>query len=125
MTTRVLLLGLVPNLVDDFRHELDMPDLDLLGGTVVEDVRSAFAQADVDHVILGGGLDLRTRLDAVQEVFQSSDKATAHLKDHLSGPEGFVPFVRSVLRGLSDYEPRESPRAVLRAKRTDHTDESS
>jgi hypothetical protein len=123
MTKRVLLLGLLPNLVDDFRRQLDMSDLELLGGTGVDDVRSAFAQADVDHVILGGGLDLRIRLEAVQEVFQSSDRATVHLKDHLSGPEGFVPFVRSVLRGLNDYEPRQSPRAILRAQRTDQVTE--
>jgi hypothetical protein len=52
-------------------------------------------------------------------VFQSSDKATVHLKDHVSGPEGFVPFARSVLHGLNDYELRESPRAVLRTGRAE------
>jgi hypothetical protein len=53
----------------------------------------------------------------VGEVFQSSDLATVHMKDHMSGPEGFPPFVRSVLLGLNEYEPQESPRAVLRAQR--------
>jgi hypothetical protein len=66
---------------------------------------------------MGGGLEIR--LEVVREVFQSSDRATVHLKDHLSGPEGFLPFVRSVLRGLQDYAPQESPRAILRARRRD------
>jgi len=94
-----------------------MPDIELLAGTGIDDVRSAFAHADLDHVIVGGEIDLETRLAVVREVFQSSDRATVHLKDHLSGPEGFLPFVRSVLVGLKDYEPQASPRAVLRARR--------
>lgn len=118
LTKRVLVLGFVPSLLDDFRRQLDMPDVEFVGGTGVDDVRSAFAQGDLDHVMLGGGLDLRTRLEVARVVFESSDKATVHLKDHLSGPEGFVPFVGSVLRGLSDYEPRLSPRAILRAQRS-------
>ena len=123
MTRRVLILGLMPGLLDDFRRQLDVPDVELVGGTGVDDVRSAFVQGDLDHVIMGGGLNLQTRLEVVREVFQSSDKATVHLKDHLSGPEGFVPFARSVLRGLSDYEPRPSPRAILRAQRSDQVTE--
>jgi hypothetical protein len=101
------------------QQQLQMPDIEFLGGTGVDDVRSAFARADIDHVIVGGGLDLETRLEMVREVFQSSDRATVHLKDHLSGPEGFLPFVRSVLLGVKDYEPQASPRAVLRAQRPD------
>lgn len=68
-------------------------------------------------VILGGGLDLDTWLAMIREVFQASDRATVHLKDQMSGPEGFLSFVQSVLDGLRDYKPRESPRAVLRAQR--------
>ena len=117
MTKRILLLGVMASLLDDVRQQLQMPDIEFLGGTEVEDVRSAFAQADVDHVIVGGGIDLETRLEIIREVFQSSDMATVHLKDHMSGPEGFLPFVRSVLLGLKVYEPQESPRAILRARR--------
>lgn len=95
---------------------MQLPDLELLGGSGLEDVQATFAQADIDHVIVGGGLELETRLEMVREVFQASDRATVHLKDQLSGPEGFLPFVRSVLLGLEDYEPHESPQAILRAK---------
>ena len=123
MTKRVLLLGRVPNFVEDFRRQLNVPDLELVGGGGVEDVRSAFAEGDIDHVIVGGGLDLPVRLEVVKEVFESSDRATVHLKDHLSGPEGFVPFARSVLQGLNDYEPQQSPGAILRAQRDDRAAE--
>jgi hypothetical protein len=119
MSKRVLLLGLSPDLMAAFRQQLDTADLELLAGNDVDDVRAAFAQGDIDHVILGGGLDLSTRLDAVREVFQSSDKATVHMKDHRSGPDGYVPFAVAVLQGLSGYEPRESAQAILRADRAD------
>ncbi len=51
------------------------------------------------------GLALADRLAAVTAVFSASDRATVHMKEHMSGPEGFVPFVRAVLRGLDHYEP--------------------
>ena len=115
MTKRVLLIGVMASVLDDVRQQLQMPDIELLAGTEARDVRPAFAQADVDHVIMGGGLDLETRLEIVREVFQSSDRATVHMKDQMSGPEGFLPFVRAVLAGLGGYEPGESPHAILRA----------
>lgn len=121
MTKRVMIVGLRAGLVDGFRQQLDRRDVDVVAGTGIEDIRSAFATADIDHVFLGGGLDLQARLAAVAEVFQSSDRTTVHMKDHLSGPEGFVPFVRAVLRGLGDYEPVPSDRALLRADRADGT----
>jgi hypothetical protein len=120
MPTRVLILGLRPALVENFRLELGQEDVELATGTDLEGLRAAFADEDVDHVILGGGLDIATRADAVQEVFRLSDKATVHMKDQMSGPEGFVPFARAVLRGLADYEPTPSPNAVLRAPRPDN-----
>jgi hypothetical protein len=70
----------------------------------LDEVRSAFAQADIDHVIMGAGLDLEARLEIVREIFLASDKTTVHLKDFASGPDGFLPFVRSVLAGLADYQ---------------------
>ncbi|HEY5987962.1 MAG TPA: hypothetical protein VIV12_16555 [Streptosporangiaceae bacterium] len=53
----------------------------------------------------------------VRAVFQSSDRATVHMKDQMSGPEGFLSFARAVLGGLGGYAPRESPNAILRARR--------
>jgi hypothetical protein len=115
MTKRTLLLGVRADLLDAVREWLQMPDVELLGGTGVEDVRSALAHADIDHVIVRGNIDLETRLEIVREVLLSSDLATIHLKDDVSGRDGFLPFVRSVLLGLEDYEPHESPTAIRRA----------
>jgi hypothetical protein len=119
MPPRVLILGLRPALVNDFRRDLGQEDVDLLTASDLDGLRAAFVDEDVDHVILGGGLDIETRAEAVREVFRLSDKATVHMKDQLSGPEGFVPFARALLRGLAEYEPKPSPNAVLRAQRPD------
>jgi hypothetical protein len=119
---RVMIVGLRANLVDEFRAQLDQTAVELLAGTGADDVRAALAEADIDHVFLGGGLALADRLAAMEAVFGASDRATVHMKDHMSGPEGFVPFVRAVLRGLEQYEPVLSPNAVLRADRSGGTD---
>jgi hypothetical protein len=114
MGKKVLLAGLLPDRVDDFRRQLGVPDVEFTGVTKADEVREVFARADFEHVFLGGGMDLSTRLEMVRAVFESSDRATVHMKDHWSGPEGFVPFVQAVLGGLDDYAPRKSARAILR-----------
>lgn len=96
----VLLLGLRGIVVEEARAQLQMPDVDVYGGGSIEDMRAVFAQTQIDHVIMGGGLPLDVRLAIVREVFQRSDSTTVHMKDITSGPEGFFPFVRAVLRGL-------------------------
>jgi hypothetical protein len=104
MVRRVLLLGRLGVVVEDAQEQVRMPDVQLLVATGLDEVRSAFAQADIDHVIMGAGLDLEARLEIVREIFLASDKTTIHLKDFASGPDGFLPFVRSVLAGLADYQ---------------------
>ena len=65
-------------------------------------MRCALARADIDHVIMGAGLDLEVRLEIVREIFLASDTTTVHMKDVASGPDGLLPFARSVLTGLAD-----------------------
>jgi hypothetical protein len=117
MAKTVLLLGVKADILENVKQQLQMPGIEFLGGTGVADVGPAFHQADIDHVIVGGGLDLDARAAMVRTVFQSSDRATVHMKDQMSGPEGYLPFVRAVLGGLGEYEPRESVNAILRAGR--------
>ena len=102
MTRSVLLLGRLSVVVEDVQQQLRMPDVQLFGATGLDEVRSAFAQADIDHVIMGAGLGLETRLEIVREIFLASDTTTVHMKDVASGPDGFLPFARSVLTGLAD-----------------------
>lgn len=100
MTVRVLLVGLKPTVVDLVRERVAVPGLEVAGATDLAEVRAAFAEAPVAHVIMGAGLELGQRLDIVRAVFEISDATTVHLKDFASGPEGFGPFAESVLRGL-------------------------
>lgn len=66
MTKHVLLLGRSGVVIDDVQKQLGMPGIQLLGGTGIDDVRSAFAQADIDHVVMGAGIDLEARLEIVR-----------------------------------------------------------
>ena len=91
-------------IISEAYEERLLPDIQLFDGTGVEDVRSVFAQANIDHIFIGAGIDLEIRLEMIREIFQLSDTTTVHMKDKISGPQGFVPFVRSVLGGLKDYE---------------------
>ena len=104
MAKKVLLLGRLDAVVEDAQQQLRMPDVQLFLATGLDEVRSALAEAAIDHVIMGASLDLEVRLEVIREVFQASDTTTVHMKDFASGPDCFLPFVRSVLAGLADYE---------------------
>ena len=96
----VLLVGLKPILVEDVKNKLQLPNVRLFAGSSLEDVRATFAQTKLDAVIMGAGIELEKRLEIVREIFLTSETTTVHLKDVATGPEGFLPFVRSVLHGL-------------------------
>ena len=103
MTTRVLLLGRLGGIVEDAHQALRMEDVEVRTATGLDEVRSALAEAPIDHVIMGAGLDLEVRLGIVRAVFLASDSTTVHMKDLASGPDGFVPFARAVLGGLTAW----------------------
>ena len=117
MAKTVLLLGVRADLLEAVKQELQTPGTEFVSGTGEAEAARVFRRADIDHVIIGGGLDLEARAAMVREVFQLSDRATVHMKDQMSGPEGFLPFAKAVLSGLSSYQPAESPDAILRAER--------
>jgi hypothetical protein len=100
----VLLLGRTGVVVDNVQRQLGLPELQLIGGTGIDNVRTTFARRTIYHVVMGAGIDLETRLQIVRGIFRLSEQTTVHRKDRVSGPEGFLPFVRAVLRGLQDYE---------------------
>ena len=105
MSKTVLLLGRLGIVVEEAQRHLAMPNVRLLTATGLEEVRAAFAETEIDHVIMGAGLDLEIRLAIIQEIFRTSDRTTVHMKDFASGPAAFLPFVRSVLTGLATFEP--------------------
>jgi NAD(P)H-flavin reductase len=102
MTKKILLLGRKGIIVENARSQIGDHDLEIYGGTGIDDVRSTFTEAKIDHVFMGAGIELEKRLEIVREVFRLSDSATVHMKDASSGPQGFLPFVRAVLAGLKE-----------------------
>lgn len=100
----VLILGRRHSVVDGAERqlELELPGTHVHEGISIEDARAAFAQTNIDHVIMGAGIELEDRLQIVREVFQTSDTTSVHMKDRASGPDGFLPFIRAVLRGLQE-----------------------
>jgi hypothetical protein len=104
MSTKILLLGVLDSILADTQQQVARPNFEFFRGTSVEDVRSTLAQTNIDHVIMGGGFELETRLEMVREIFQSSDTTSVHMKSHIPRSEGFLPFVQVVLRGLPGDE---------------------
>jgi hypothetical protein len=101
MMVNVLLVGLKAAVVDAAREQLGVAGVEFSSATDLDDVRAAFADRHIDHLVMGAGLDLPTRLEIVHEVFTPSDDTTVHLKDRASGPDGFLPFARSIAAALS------------------------
>ena len=104
MSKKILLLGVLDSILADVQQQVARPDLEVFRGTSVEDVRSTLARTTIDHVIMGGGIPLETRLEMVREIFQSSDTTSVHMKSHIPRSEGFLPFVQAVLRGVINDE---------------------
>ncbi|HEX3139321.1 MAG TPA: hypothetical protein VHQ87_04670 [Rhizobacter sp.] len=101
MVQTALLVGRNPAVIDDVMSRAQAPGIRLLnGGNSVATVREVFASQGIQHVILGGGIDLEQRLEIVRLVFQLSSSTTVHMNSP-SGPESFLPFVLSVLHGVN------------------------
>lgn len=95
----VLLVGRTPAVIADVLEKVDAPAATFHTASGLGDVAARLERTQVDHVILGGGLDLETRLQIVRSVFESSKSTTVHMNSP-SGPDSYLPFVRAVLRGL-------------------------
>lgn len=98
--TNCLLLGRKGIIVSDVKDSIEITDINLIGGTSLQDVKDAFDQHTVDIVIMGAGLNINDRLEIIKYIFETSNSTTVHLKDWDSGPVGMLPFVNGVLNGL-------------------------
>jgi DNA-binding response OmpR family regulator len=103
MTQNILLIARRQDVIDEILRELHVPGFQLQGGTNIKDVRSAFDNGTIDHVILGGGIELEDRLDIVREIFHLSNATKVHMNSR-SGPQSYLPFIESVLYGLKESE---------------------
>ena len=95
-----LLLGRQATVVEDIKDNIDVTNINLISGTSLQDVKSAFDQHHIDLVIMGAGLEIQDRLDIIKYIFETSHSTTVHMKDWDSGPPGMLPFVKGVLNGL-------------------------
>jgi hypothetical protein len=100
-TATVLLVGLKPENMEKATHQLQTLPVQLMTATSVPEVESAFESARIDHVIMGAGLDIETRLAVVRYVFTVSTSTSVHMKDFGSGSGGFPSFAGRVLAGLA------------------------
>ncbi len=99
MSKKILLLGFSDSVLTNAQQQFTRPGLEVFLGKSVKDVRSRLSQTTIDHVFIGGKLAVETHLEIAWEVLQANDATTVHVQDRL-GPEGFLPFVQAVLRGL-------------------------
>jgi len=106
MTTHVLLLGRTPFDPHAVRTEIAVPDVEVSTGTGLDDVVAAFEHGPVDAVIMGAVISLLDRLAIIERIFETSDSTTVHMKDRSSGQPGMMPFVNSVLLGLTHKRDR-------------------
>lgn len=102
--TKVLLIGRNQWVVDGAKRELDSEHLTVLGALSIADLDRVLSNHNIDHVFIGPGLDLDTRLKAIRAVLTHSDYTTVHIKDRSTGPEGGLNFVRGILRGLQELD---------------------
>lgn len=106
-TTKILLIGLSNTVLQNAQSHITNPDIEIHTTTDIDSVRSIItAQSNsivnipIHHVFMGAGIELEQRLEIVREILTSSAFTSIHMKDAASGPQGFLPFVAGVLKGL-------------------------
>lgn len=82
--------------------ELIIKDAEYFAAPDLSHVQQVFAKNNnaIDVVIMGAGVELEKRLEVVRYIFNVSNITSVHMKDWATGPEGFVPFINAVLKGL-------------------------
>jgi hypothetical protein len=58
--------GVLDSILADAQQQVAHPDFEFFRGTSLEDVRATLARTNIDHVIMGGGIPLETRLEMVR-----------------------------------------------------------
>lgn len=96
---RVVILGRTQPVLDDVIAEVSRPGLTITGSTDPQHLLDALTDVPVDLVVIGGGIDLDSRLALVREVFDRSADTTVHLNSP-SGPASFLPFVRALVNAF-------------------------
>ncbi len=94
----VLLVGKLPHVIGDVARQLDHLPIQWLGAhDQPEVIHQLEAEPRIECVIIGGSLDDDTRGDIIALIATQRPDLCIHIKDRASGPDGMVPFVRSVV----------------------------
>ena len=101
----VLLIGRTMPIIQADVEGVHRTDIDLLMATTLDEVKHQMSRGAIDGAIIGAGIDLPLRLDIVRVLLEAEGSTTVHLKDHDSGPEGMLPFTRSLIDAL--FAPRQ------------------
>ncbi|HEY6737025.1 MAG TPA: hypothetical protein VI322_04900 [Candidatus Saccharimonadia bacterium] len=104
MTKQFLIVGRKMDVIEEIQQRVQVPGATLYGATTLDEVRRYLAETQINHVIMGAGIDLDTRLDIVQTIFEASDAITVHMKDRVGGAAGMLPFVAALVPTLMKYE---------------------
>lgn len=97
---KCILLGLKKSVIDDAIAQLPDPAFELIGCLSIEEMKSVLQQTNIDHVFIGAGLDIDIRINAARTVLETSQVTQVHLKNFSAGPQGYVPFIRTILAGV-------------------------
>lgn len=97
-TRKVILLGREQKNLDKGLESITVSEVECITCTSLESLADALQDQGVDTAILGAGLSINVRLEAIRMIYEASDKISVHMKERVSGPEGFGPFANRVLQ---------------------------
>ncbi|KAJ9657367.1 hypothetical protein H2198_004378 [Neophaeococcomyces mojaviensis] len=104
MTTKVVLLGLKTSIIEDAMEKVQDPAFEFVPCTKLAELKTALEKGDIAHVVMGSGLDIDSRLEAVRTVFETSNSTYVHMKKQDDGPQGYAPFIKMVLAGAKQKQ---------------------
>lgn len=97
---KCILLGLKKSVLDDAIEKIPDPAFELIGCLSIDEMKAVLEKTDIDHVFIGAGLDIDIRINATRTVLETSQVTQVHLKNFSAGPQGYVPFIRTILAGV-------------------------
>lgn len=94
----VLLVGRLPNVIENVAKQLEDLPVEWLGAHSSEEViRQLEAEPRIECVMMGGSLDDAIRGQLVGVIAQRRPDICIYIKDRASGPTGMAPFVRRLI----------------------------
>lgn len=97
---KCILLGLKKSVIDDAIEQLSDPAFELIGCLSIEEMKAVLEKNQIAHVFIGAGLDIDIRIDAARTILETSLATEVHLKSYSAGPQGYVPFIKTILAGV-------------------------